>query len=72
MQTEDNTSPTSRSAQLQELEWRLLQMEALVKELRQEVAELKSSVRDEDLRNIQKMRAYQQRVDLLGKFAETA
>ncbi|MGE3727500.1 MAG: hypothetical protein AB7I41_18215 [Candidatus Sericytochromatia bacterium] len=71
MQKED-PSPTSRSAQLQELEWRLLQMEALVKELRQEVAELKSSVRDEDLRNIQKMRAYQQRVDNLGKFAETA
>jgi hypothetical protein len=47
-------------------------MEALVKELRQEVAELKSSVRDEDLRNIQKMRAYQQKVDSLGKFAESA
>jgi predicted RNase H-like nuclease (RuvC/YqgF family) len=71
MQKED-PSPTSRSAQLQELEWRLLQMEALVKELRQEVAELKSSVRDEDLRNIQKMRAYQQKVDSLGKFAESA
>jgi predicted RNase H-like nuclease (RuvC/YqgF family) len=71
MQKED-PSPTSRSAQLQELEWRLLQMEALVKELRQEVAELKSSVRDEDLRNIQKMRAYQQKVDSLGKLAASA
>lgn len=71
MQIED-PSPTSRSAQLQELEWRLLQMEALVKELRQEVAELKSSVRDEDLRNIQKMRAYQQKVDSLGKLAASA
>lgn len=71
MHSEENSGP-SRNAQLEELEWRLLQMEALVKELRQEVAELKMSVRDEDLRQIQKMRAYQQRVGALGKLAQSA
>jgi hypothetical protein len=65
-------SQISRNDQLQELEWRLLQMEALVKELRQEVAVLKTSVREEDLLSLQKMRAYQKRVDNLGQMQESA
>ncbi|PIQ26297.1 hypothetical protein COW36_15095 [bacterium (Candidatus Blackallbacteria) CG17_big_fil_post_rev_8_21_14_2_50_48_46] len=57
---------------LQELEWRVLQMEALARELRQEITQLKSSVPIEELKNTQKMRAYQQMVDSLAKLPESA
>lgn len=57
------------SEQIQELEWRLQQMEALARELRQELNSLKKNL-VEEAQSHPKLKTYQQMVDRLGKMAE--
>lgn len=59
--------PQSDIYHIKELELRLLQMEAVMHEMRAELEAVKSKVSEEEIQKIEKMYAYQRAIDdLLG------
>lgn len=59
--------PHSDISYIKELEMRLLQMEAVMHEMRAELEAVKSKVTEEDIQKIEKMYAYQRAFDDLLK-----
>ena len=57
---------------IQEFEQRVIQLEALVKEMRHELETLKARVTEEDMHTLRKMQAYQRLADSMLGMKEIA